>query len=44
MIKKEKIGGKIHEILNETIYRKLTFKEYKKLVKLIGKVFDLSPN
>lgn len=35
-----KIGGKIHEILNETIYRKLTRKEYEKLVVLIAKVMS----
>jgi len=39
-IDKAKIGGQIHKILNETIYRKLTLKEYKKLINLIYKIFN----
>lgn len=39
----EKQGRAIHKILNETLYRKLTVREYKKLVKEIGAVFYL-PN
>lgn len=36
----KKVGGKIHLILNETLYRKLTLKEYKRVTKLIASVFD----
>lgn len=32
----EKIGGKIHTILNETISRRLTKLEYQRLVRLIA--------
>lgn len=35
----KELGGKIHKILNETVYRKLTLKEYRKLTRLIGNVF-----
>lgn len=40
---KRKIGGKIHKILNEAYVRRLTFKEHKRLIKLIGKLFDNIP-
>lgn len=33
--------NRIHKILNETVFRKLTIKEYTKLVNLIGKVYKL---
>lgn len=33
------LGGKIHRILNNTLHRKLTRKEYMEVVELIGKVF-----
>jgi len=36
---KKEIGGKIHKILNETLYRKLTIKEYKSLIELIDILF-----
>lgn len=36
---KRKIGGKIHNILNLTVARKLTMNEYKKVIILIDKVF-----
>lgn len=38
----EKVGGKIHKILNATMERKLTFKEYEDVIKLIGSVFSIS--
>jgi hypothetical protein len=37
---KKSLGGKIHKLLNETMFRKLTFREYGNLVKLIGKLFS----
>lgn len=33
---KERIGGRIHEVLNNTLSRKLTVEEYKRVVKDIG--------
>ena len=36
----KELGGKIHGILNNTISRKLTLKEYEKVVELIAQVFD----
>lgn len=38
-----KIGARIHATLNETIYRKLTLKEYMNLIKLINEVFQALP-
>lgn len=40
IIELEGHSGQIHNILNETVWRKLTIKEYQKLTRLIGKVFD----
>lgn len=37
----ELLGRKIHAILNETLYRKLTVREYKRLIRLIDSVFKL---
>ncbi len=36
---KKKLGGKIHKITNETLFRRLKPKEYIKLIRLIGKLF-----
>lgn len=36
------LGGKIHRMLNKTLNRKLTVKEYTQLVLLIAGVFDLN--
>lgn len=33
---KEQVGGRIHEVLNNTLSRKLTAEEYKRVVKDIG--------
>lgn len=38
MEEERKIGGNIHKILNETINRKITIEEYKKLVESIAKL------
>lgn len=35
-----KVGGQIHRALNPALYRKLTLREYKRLVKLITSVFN----
>lgn len=32
----EKVGGKIHAILNNTLLRPLTIREYRRLIKLIA--------
>ncbi len=37
----ESLGGKIHKILNETLWRKLTIREHKRLVKLVASVFTM---
>lgn len=39
--KKKHLGGRIHKILNHTLERKLTKKEYTQLIFLIAGVFDL---
>lgn len=39
---KKYLGGKIHKLLNNTLTRKLTTKEYTQLVLLIAGVFDLT--
>lgn len=39
--KKKYLGGKIHKILNKTLDKKLTKKEYTQLCLLIAGVFDL---
>lgn len=36
----KRIGGLIHKYLNRTLERKLTTAEYKRLVVLIGKLFE----
>lgn len=36
----KKVGGKIHKILNLTFLRKLSLKEYQKLIDLISSVFE----
>ena len=37
----KKLGGKIHKTLNNTRHRKLTLKEYSKLVENIQKMVEL---
>lgn len=39
---KKYLGAKIHKLLNKTLERKLTQKEYTQLVLYIAGVFDLS--
>ena len=39
---KEYLGGKIHRLLNKTLERKLTHKEYTQLVLYIAGAFDLT--
>ena len=39
---KKYLGGKIHRLLNFTLIRKLTIKEYTQLVLYIAGVFDLT--
>lgn len=38
----ETVGGRIHEVLNETLYRKLSVDEYKRVVKDIAWVFKFA--
>ena len=40
-LEKKYLGGEIHKILNRTLARKLTKKEYTQIVLLIAGVFDL---
>ena len=40
--KAKEVGGKIHKILNETTVRKLTMKEYMKLIPLIEELRSLA--
>jgi hypothetical protein len=42
MKKNKLLGSKIHKLLNITLVRKLTVKEYTQLVLYIAGVFDLS--
>lgn len=41
-MKKKELGKKIHKLLNKTVERKLTIKEYCTLCLLIADVFDLT--